>query len=1368
MKTIIRDTIMKSALMKSRVTSGLRSALLLLFVILHFGTAQAQAPSGAMSVQSQTDYVFNETLGSDATGCYWDVTFQWSCTQNNSTNPYLFSLPHGIRLTVTGATITAPTPALNVTSGAWTSTFTSLSSTAVRWLNAPIGTDTAVPCPGPLNGAIIPYGPAMITIRVYISPSFGAQTINVETLDGYGNPSNGDVKTVPAPVIPTATPDDPSICEGKTTWIRLIPAVPSPTKIKWYKWTATNCDDSCPPAPTTNPPGAPWVAMNSNPPQVGFNNVPTNKLAKSTCYVAVMQNGCFEYLSTVAHVCVCPKLDGLGLVVTPAVTTLPITVIHNANHICDSWKGSLAINYTLCCSSKVVWTEKIDGVDQPTPDVTNLNLTSTTDTSDKKCCKQYTFAATVTNACGTKSVSWTIYVDRSITKSDVKLLGNEWDDPPTVPSIPTFLGPICYAQSARVSATPVCSGPPCEGINIVEWQDCKWTPTSTAGGSPTTWTSLPGAMGTPLYFTNKLKNPGTTIQSVWYRVKIKNGACDPVWSDAYEIQVKPKLTVSLSPLSGQMCPPTTSILLTATTDYTLGISYSWYLNGQLISTGTSNTYSATQAGYYYVIASDAVCGTSAKSQVAKICGAPKVVITGPCVACKDQKFDLGTIISTDPDGCANNCNFQWSTSNGTITSSTTGPTATAIGPGTYTVLVTCGNCTTKATIVVGPCPSTTEACDCGSWLDEPFTFVGEKDSIGTPCGVKMKLVAGTYSITLPSFECKPKDLCEAKYAWSISGPVSGSGSGQQLSFNFSAAGSYTLSVTPICNGKKCPPCVIKILVEKDCGCGDWSGEPVVFSSPSETIKSKCGDLATLQGGAYTITIPTFSCAPKGDCKPNYMWNISGPVIGSGNTTANTIPFIFSTPGSYMLTIFPICNGKECPPCKLKIIVLNDCKCGSWKGDPLTMSSMTQQYSAKCGSGLNIETGSYAITAPTYMCDPAASCATTYMWDINGPTTQNGTGKTFGFSFATPGNYTITIVPLCGGKKCPPCVIKVVVSLACDCGDWIHGKATITSPGVPPQFVTCNGSVSLKPAPYTIAVPAYICNGKKCTPQFEWSVSGAANVNGSGSMIPFNWTTPGTYAISVTPYCNGKKCAACQFTIVILPDCNCGSWLKFPITLNGPSSQMKIGCGGSVIIDNGAYTIYPNYLCGGPGCVASYNWGITGPTSATGSGYSIPYTFLLPGVYTVKVVPVCGSKTCDTCTFLVTVKPWHLLIHQSLLTGEADPVNVGLNEARAKLGTTALGAKVETWYKKLNENHAIPVMIEKHFAELRSLFHIARKMLTDDGTLEKDDVDLIDRVMKLMDSTIASAPAGLIDTCLTKLRDSVGQKWSAVLNNLIKE
>lgn len=82
----------------------------------------------------------------------------------------------------------------------------------------------------------------------------------------------------------------------------------------------------------------------------------------------------------------------------------------------------------------------------------------------------------------------------------------------------------------------------------------------------------------------------------------------------------------------------------------------------------------------------------------------------------------------------------------------------------------------------------------------------------------------------------------------------------------------------------------------------------------------------------------------------------------------------------------------------------------------------------CGESIRLNLGRYyTFTAPEFACQPEG-CEPNYTWEIALPdgSTLAGNGQTMGYHFLQPGVYNITFTPECGGVKCTPCTIQVVV------------------------------------------------------------------------------------------------------------------------------------------------------------------------------------------------------------------------------------------------------------------------------------------------------------------------------------------------------
>jgi hypothetical protein len=227
----------------------------------------------ALADQFCTDLNISISLGSDAQGCYMDVTYMHTYTYGPGTNA--FWLPHGIYVDMCpGVQITSA----QVLSGAWFTgaTFGSNPSVspwnAVWWVKQPSN-------PSDYSN-IIPSGQTL-TVRLRV-PAFCAGTscvVTVRELTGWAYPnyvnfwSCQQQNTIIIQSIAYSIGPDTSVCTGSATTICITPTPPPGAQVTWYKYTGT----PCPPANCLTSP--PWQAGSSwQQAQVGGNCYNTNIL----------------------------------------------------------------------------------------------------------------------------------------------------------------------------------------------------------------------------------------------------------------------------------------------------------------------------------------------------------------------------------------------------------------------------------------------------------------------------------------------------------------------------------------------------------------------------------------------------------------------------------------------------------------------------------------------------------------------------------------------------------------------------------------------------------------------------------------------------------------------------------------------------------------------------------------------------------------------------------------------------------------------------------------------------------------------------------------------------------------------------------
>ncbi len=545
-----------------------------------------------------------------------------------------------------------------------------------------------------------------------------------------------------------------------------------------------------------------------------------------------------------------------------------------------------------------------------------------------------------------------------------------------------------------------------------------------------------------------------------------------------------------------------------------------------------------------------------------------------------------------------------------------------------------------------------QICECGAWLkNQPgIVYDAGGNELGTvTCNGSLILpFTGTYTIQVPGYACNPVG-CKTSFQWSIKGPVSGNGTGSIFDFDFSEPGYYDVRVTPICGGNPCQVCEFAILISSECKCGEWfvNESAVFYDATGQSAGSvKCGGSLDLAGpGIYLMEPPGYICDPT-KCENQYEWNVSGPLSGSG--AGDTFEFDFSSAGTYMVDIYPICGTHTCRYCRFAVVVPVVCLCGKWNDD----TNGTIQDAAGgvvagwyCNNSVTLTPSlSYTITAPAYQCQPP-ECETTYTWEVKGPEVGSGYYRTFSFNFSLPGTYTITYTAYCGQDTCETCTLEIVIKPECRCGEWIKdmpGKITDEAGGITNWFCGDQKSLPLT-GTYTIQAPGFFCQPDECEPDYKWVVNGPAGGTGTGNSFTFDFSATGSYTVSFTAWCGDHECTSCRMSVDIKDECQCGKWIEDIPGKVYDANQKEVGswfCGDAMKAGlPGWYTVQaPGFFCQPEICDPSFTWQVDGPVSGSGTGDTFSYDFTYSGNYTVTFVAYCGKNECESCKLEINIRP----------------------------------------------------------------------------------------------------------------------------------
>jgi hypothetical protein len=143
-------------------------------------------------------------------------------------------------------------------------------------------------------------------------------------------------------------------------------------------------------------------------------------------------------------------------------------------------------------------------------------------------------------------------------------------------------------------------------------------------------------------------------------------------------------------------------------------------------------------------------------------------------------------------------------------------------------------------------------------------------------------------------------------------------------------------------------------------------------------------------------------------------------------------------GTYMVNVIPLCDGEECSPCQVLIVVKKEapaCTCGQWSdldhdGRP---EVRVEGKLVDCGGETVFSpeeiTGAVTID-PGYNCGGDGCGSTLYAWSISGPSGySHGSGDSLvrgpiEFEPRQEGTYMVAITPHCGDQKCSACEFRI--------------------------------------------------------------------------------------------------------------------------------------------------------------------------------------------------------------------------------------------------------------------------------------------------------------------------------------------------------
>jgi gliding motility-associated-like protein len=753
-----------------------------------------------------------------------------------------------------------------------------------------------------------------------------------------------------------------------------------------------------------------------------------------------------------------------------------------------------------------------------------------------------------------------------------------------------------------------------------------------------------------------------TAGSYTVYVSDDNGCLD---SATYTITEPPAITAATSTTAVICNGDSTGTAIIVASGGVPGYSYLWTPSGQ-----TSTTATALLIGTYTVLVTDANNCTYTTTVTITQPTAVTATLSETDVLCNGSNSGTAIVVAS---GGVGGYTYSWSPSGGTDA------TATGLGQGTYTVLVTDANgCTYTDTITV----------------NQPATLAGSASETNVLCNGGN---SGTAIVTVSG------GLGAYTYSWTPSGGTDATATGL-------GQGTYTVSVTDA-NG-----CTFV--------------DTVVVTEPT-ALNATLSTTAVICNGGSTGT--AWVSASGGTPGYTYLWNPSGQTtdtatgLGQGTYTVlvtdangctftNTITVTEPTALTGVLDYTPaLCNGGGTGTAWVNPAGGTGAYTYVW--NPTAQSTQTATgllqgtYSVLVtdANGCTFVdsvtvTEASSITAITNttdaLCNSSATGtawanptggnpAYTYLWTPSGQTTDTATGLSAGTytvlitdangcTLSTTVNVTepaavngatFTTDALCNGDANGLAFVLVSGGTGAYSYLWTpSGQTGQTATGLPANTYTivvtdANGCTFQTTA--TITEPSVLdvqtaTIGVKC----YGDANGHASAFASGGTANYNYFwTPGN---QVGQFANGLSAGTYTVTVTDVNGCTVTNTATVtqpqPVNLSVSSSSPL--CNGGT--DGSAIAI----VFGGVGTY-TYSWSPTSQTTQTATGLSgaVPYT-----------VVVTDSNNCSASTTFTMAQPQPITTNAGLdqaICGDTTQLNAVLNPGETGSWSTILGTGLAT-------------------------------------------------------------------------------------------
>ena len=640
------------------------------------------------------------------------------------------------------------------------------------------------------------------------------------------------------------------------------------------------------------------------------------------------------------------------------------------------------------------------------------------------------------------------------------------------------------------------------------------------------------------------------------------------------------------------------------------VLYSWSPSG-----GTGSQATGLLAGTYTVTVTDD-CSSFTSSQT--IAG-PSVPMSISCVPGSDVTCFGGNngSASVNVFNSVGIVGYTWSPSGGS------GPSATGLSAGTYTVTVSdyCATPTTCTVTIAQPTAALSVSC---AATDE--SFPGAND--------------GTVSVSTSGGSGGP-----LSYLWTPSGGTNATEPGL-------ASGIYTVVVTDgacgfqICTstvGSGCLPSTPATSASASSSeiCSgnnvnlSLSGGSLGTGAAWKWYEGGCGAGSLIGTGASITTgaiigvgVHTFYVRAEGVCGSTSCVSVSvnvtpgaptgsigiisfpavGCVGGSGTITATTVPnatgYSWSGPSGILFDGNPSPYVSSSPSVTLTYTALPPVGISGWNVCVFAKNACGNGPNTKC-SWIRATLSTPALSGPsiacaggneTYIVGPVDGAAS-YTWTITGDATLNGAGTTV--TTAGPSVNANFGAGFTGGQIC------VFASTSCGTNSGVRCISITNSPPLPGAI---SGAATICPG----AGGSYSISTVAGAASYNWSVTGSGiSVIGSGTSASVS---------TLAGFTSGSVC--------VIAVSGCGSPSGNSAQRCKTISSGKLGTPGNISGDPTAGVCGQTYTYTIPsmsGASGGYAWSI--PSGATGSSSSNSITVTFPSVFVSGSICVHGINAC---------------------------------------------------------------------------------------------------------------------------------------------